>query len=310
MTEKIKLTFLGTGSAVPTERRNHPALLISYKAENFLFDCGEGTQRQFRKAKLNPCKITKIFLTHWHGDHTLGLPGLLQTLVLNGYNGTLEIHGPIGTEKSMAELLSIHLTFYLKISKAYGTNLDIKVYEHKSGKVFENEEILIEATSIDHACNGLAYSFNIKEKSRMDKDKLEKLKIPNGPLIGELAKGKTISFNGKKIDGKKLVYTEESRKICLITDTAYNEKFIDFAKDSDVLISESTYAKGEEEIASEYKHMTCTQAATIAKKAKVKKLFLTHLSQRYEAIPKKIAEEAKEVFKDVVVAEDLMSLEI
>jgi ribonuclease Z len=310
MTEKIKLTFLGTGSAVPTAKKNHPALLVSYKAENLLFDCGEGTQRQFRKAKLNPCKVTKIFLTHWHGDHTLGLPGLLQTLVLNGYNGTLEIHGPLGTQKSMDELLSIHLTFYLKLSKAYGTNLDIKVYEHKPGKIFENEEMLIESAPIDHYCQGLAYSFIIKEKSRLDKEKLTKLKIPNGPLIGELAKGKTISLNGKKIDGKKLIYTEEQRKICLITDTKYSENFSEFANNSDILICESTYAKGEEEMAESHGHMTCTQAAKIAKKSKSKKLFLTHLSQRYEAIPKKILEEAKEVFKDVVVAEDLMSLEI
>ena len=310
MTEKIKLTFLGTGSAVPTAKKNHPAILISYKSENCLFDCGEGTQRQFRKAKLNPCKLTKIFLTHWHGDHTLGLPGILQTLILNGYNGTLEIHGPIGTEKNMGELISFNLADYLKRSREYGTSLNIKVYEHKPGKIIETEEILIESSSIDHNCRGLAYSFIIKEKNRIDKEKLNKLKIPNGPLVGELAKGKIISFNNKKIDGKKLIYKEEQRKICLITDTRYLEEFTTFAKNSDILICESTYAKDEKEMAESHKHMTCTQAAKIAKKSKSKKLFLTHLSQRYEAVPKKILEEAKEIFKNVEVAEDLMSLEI
>jgi ribonuclease Z len=302
MTEKIKLTFLGTGSAVPTARRNHPGLLVSYKAESFLFDCGEGTQRQFRQAKLNPCKITKIFLTHWHGDHTLGLPGLLQTLMLNGYNQKLEIYGPRGTKEKVVGYLEIIGRKNLKL------NLEVKEVENRI--CFEDEELYVECTSLNHDTPCNAYSLNIKEKSRLDKDKLEKLKIPNGPLIGELAKGKTISFNGKKIDGKKLVYTEEARKICLITDTSYNERFIDFAKNSDVLICESTYAKDEEEMADQYKHMTCTQAATIAKKSKSKKLFLTHLSQRYEAIPKKIEEGAKEVFKEVKVAEDLMSLEI
>lgn len=310
MTEKIKLTFLGTGSAVPTAKKNHPAMLVSYKAENFLFDCGEGTQRQFRKAKLNPCKISKIFLTHWHGDHTLGLPGLLQTLILNGYNGTLEIHGPIGTEKYMGELISFNLADYLKRSREEGTNLNIKVYEHKPGKILETDEILIESAPIDHYCKGLAYSFIIMEKLRLDKEKLSKLKIPNGPLVGELAKGKTVLFNHKKIDGKKLIYKEEQRKICLITDTKYLEEFATFAKNSDVLICESTYAKGEEEMAESHGHMTCTQAAKIAKKSKSKKLFLTHLSQRYEAIPKKILEEAKEVFKDVTIAEDLDKVEI
>jgi ribonuclease Z len=93
MADKIKLTFLGTSSAVPTKSRNHPSILLQYKEQNLLFDCGEGTQRQFRKAKLNPCKLTKIFISHWHGDHILGLPGLLQTLALNGYNNVLEIYG-------------------------------------------------------------------------------------------------------------------------------------------------------------------------------------------------------------------------
>jgi len=94
MSEKITITFLGTSQAIPTARRNHTAILLQYKAENLLIDCGEGTQRQFRKARLNPCKITKLLITHWHGDHILGIPGLLQTLLLNQYNKTLEIYGP------------------------------------------------------------------------------------------------------------------------------------------------------------------------------------------------------------------------
>src|SRR3989344_7955998 len=94
---KIPIMFLGTGQAIPTIRRNHTSILLNYKNENLLFDCGEGTQRQFRKAKINPCNLTKIFITHWHGDHILGLPGLLQTLALNGYNKTLLIYGPKGT---------------------------------------------------------------------------------------------------------------------------------------------------------------------------------------------------------------------
>ena len=114
MAEKIKIIFLGTGSAIPTARRNHPAVLLQFKDENILFDCGEGTQRQFKKAKLNPCKITKILISHWHGDHTLGIPGLLQTLVLNGYNKKLEIYGPRGTKKKVKEIMD----FFVKVLKA------------------------------------------------------------------------------------------------------------------------------------------------------------------------------------------------
>lgn len=310
MTEKIKITFLGTGSSIPTAKKNHPATLLSYKAENILFDCGEGTQRQFRKAKLNPCKITKIFLTHWHGDHILGLPGLLQTLNLNGYIGELIIYGPKGSKNDFKNLIAPYLGFYWNITKETGNKFNIVMKEIDEGKVLDEEDFFIEAIRVDHGCPALAYSFNIKEKSRIDKEKLSKLKIPNGPLIGELAKGKTISFNGKKIDGKKLIYTEKARKISLIMDTAYSERLADFAKDSNLLICESSYSRDEEEIAKEHKHLTSVEAAKIAKKSKSKKLFLTHLSQRYEAIPKKILEEAKEFFKDVEVAEDLKSLEI
>lgn len=310
MTEKIKLTFLGTGSAIPTAKKNHPAILVSYKAENLLFDCGEGTQRQFRKAKLNPCKITKIFLTHWHGDHVLGLPGLLQTLNLNSYNGELIIYGPKGSKNDFKNMVSPYLGFYWNISKEMNNQFDIVVKEIDEGKVLEDEDFFIEAKRVDHGCPALAYSFNIKEKKRIDKEKLDKLKIPNGPLIGELAKGKTITFNKKKIDGKKIIYTEEARKISLIMDTAYSDTFTNFAKDSDILICESTYSKDEEETAAEHKHLTSIQAAKIAKKSKSKKLFLTHLSQRYEAIPKKILEEAKEIFKDTSIPEDLDKIEI
>ena len=98
---KIPITFLGTSQAIPTAKRNHTSILLSYNSENILIDCGEGTQRQFRKAKINPCKLTKLLITHWHGDHILGIPGLLQTLALNNYNRTLEIYGPKGTKKFM-----------------------------------------------------------------------------------------------------------------------------------------------------------------------------------------------------------------
>lgn len=310
MAEKIKLTFLGTGGAIPTARRNHPATLLKYKDETILIDCGEGTQRQFRKAKLNPCKITKILITHWHGDHTLGLPALLQTLAMNNYNGTIEIHGPEHTKRNMETIMDQHMTSYLKRQAMEGETLEIKFFEHKPGIVIETDEWVIDSVPIKHYCNGVSYSFTIKEKNRLDKKKLTKLKIPNGPLIGQLAAGKTIEHNGKKIKGKDILYVEPSRKLTLITDTSFQENLAKFAKDSDLLICESTHAKDEEQIASDHGHLTSHQAATIAKKAKAKKLALIHLSQRYDAIPKKILEEAKEIFKDTIVPEDLDRIEI
>jgi ribonuclease Z len=303
--EKIKMTFLGTGSAIPTPRRNHPAVLLQYKNENILFDCGEATQIQFRKAKLNPCKITRIFLTHWHGDHVLGLPGLLQTLMLNNYGKTLKIYGPEGTKK-MASL-------YVGLFAHKGQNFPIEIRELKGKEKIEEKEFEIEVEEMQHETPTIAYTFLIKEKSRLDKKKIEKLNLPkNSPLIGELAKGKTITINNKKIEGKKLIYKEEQRKVTLIMDTKHNPNCEKIAKNSDLLISESTYSAEEKQLAEEHFHLTSEQAAEIAKKSNSKKLILTHFSQRYETRYQqdKILKEAKKVFKNSFLAEDLMSLEI
>ena len=301
MVEKIKVTFLGTGSAIPTARRNHPAMLLKYKAENILVDCGEGTQRQFRKAHLNPCKITKILISHWHGDHVLGLPGLLQTMILNGYNRKLEIYGPKGTKMWIRK--------YFDLVGKKVEDLDISVKEVSSGVIFDDGDFYIEVAEMNHDTPAVAYSFVVKEKKRLDKAKLKKLKIPNSPLIGELVKGKIVEINGKKVDGKKLMYKELARKITFVMDTRANKNAVELAKDSDLLISEATYSASEEDIAEEHGHLTSVGAAKIAKKAKVKALVLIHLSQRYDAISKVILKEAKTVFPDVIIPEDLESIE-
>jgi ribonuclease Z len=302
MVEKINLTFLGTGSAVPTARRNHPAVLLKYKAESILVDCGEGTQRQFRKARLNPCKVTRILISHWHGDHVLGLPGLLQTLVMNGYSRKLEIYGPRGSKEWVRK--------YFDLIGRKGQGLDIVVKEVKSGVVFDGGDFFVEAVEVDHDCPALAYAFVVKEKSRLDKDKLAKLGIGNSPLVGELAKGKVVSIRGKKVDGKKLLYSEPQRKVAFLMDTRKCDGALKIAKGADVLISEATYSKGEVDVAEERGHLSAFDAAKIAKRAKVKALVLMHLSQRYDVVPKVILKEAKEVFKDVIVPEDLESVEL
>lgn len=300
--EKINITFLGTGSAVPTARRNHPAVMLQFKEENILFDCGEGTQKQFRIAKLNPCKLTRIFLTHWHGDHIFGLPGLLQTLALSNYSKILHIYGPKGTKQFME--------LYRNLYIGKGQEFKMEVHEIDSGTVVNEKEFQINAEQMSHDAPCLAYSFIIKEKNRLDKKKLKKLKLPqNSPLIGELVKGNTINFNKKKIDGKKIIYKEAQRKITYIMDTRENANAIKLAENSDLLICESTYSKEETETAKEYAHLTSEQAAALAKKSKSKKLILMHLSQRYEN-PSYILKEAKGVFKETRVAEDFMQLKL
>ena len=298
---KIPICFLGTSQAVPTARRNHTAMLLQYKDENMLVDCGEGTQRQFRKAGLNPCRLTRILITHWHGDHILGLPGLLQTLALNGYNKTLHIYGPRGT-RQYAELMFRLFVFIGKIK--------YEVTEIEVGKVFETNDFYIEAMPMIHGATCLAYSFVEKDKRRINKEKLKKLKLPNTRLIKELQQGRDIELNGKKISAKDITYMQKGKKISFILDTALNENAYRIAKDSDILICEATYTKKEKDLAADYKHLTAEQSAQIAKKANVKRLILTHISQRYENKEKHILTEAKKIFQNASIAEDLDKIEL
>ncbi len=291
----ITITFLGTGNAVPTELRNHTGILLTYKDENILFDCGEGMQRQFRYAHLSPLKITRLFITHWHGDHILGIPGLLQTLAMSEYRKKLKIYGPPGTKRFFALIEEILLHI----------RVPLEIHEVKEGTIIQEKEFNIEAKPMSHGIPTFGYAFILKDKTRLDKKKIKKLKLPNSPLLGQLQAGRDIIHNNKKIKARDITYYEKGKKVTIILDTEMNTNAISLAKDSDILITESTFASEEETRAKEYKHLTAKQAATIAKKAKAKSLILTHISQRYEHALHIIEKEAKKVFKNTHIAKDL-----
>jgi ribonuclease Z len=300
MAEKIKITFLGTGSMIPNSRRNHPAFLLTHEGENILIDCGEGTQIQFRRAKLNPCKITRILITHWHGDHTFGLPGLLRTLSSSGYKKKLFIYGPKGFKSHMEEMF-----------KAFGEIKEFPIeIKEVSGKFLETRDFYIEAEKMIHVqpCN--AYSFVRKGKTRIDKSKLKKYKISPGKHLQKLKQGKSISWKGKTYKAKDLTYSEGEVKISFVLDTLINPKIAGFVKGSDLFVCESTFDSSQEKLAKDYKHLTSKQAAEIAKKAKVKKLYLVHLSERYKKDFSKLLKEANKIFKDSHIPNDLDSVEI
>jgi ribonuclease Z len=298
MADKATFTFLGTGSAIPTERRNHTGMYLQYKKENILIDCGEGTQRQFRKAKLSFAKINRILITHWHGDHSLGLPGMLQSMMLGmEQTKTIHLHGPVGSKEMFQN--------YMTLLNNRTGKLDVHVHEHKTGTVHEDEEMIITCKPMKHSVPTIAYSITLKERTRIDRKKLAALKLPNSPIIKELLEGKKVKHEGKTIDGKTLTYKEPARKLTIIMDTMKNEGMKEIAQDSDILITESSYHGDEEETAHSHKHMTCKQDAEIAKEANVKKLILTHPSQRYDEIPNILIKDAKKVFKNVSLAEDL-----
>ncbi|MCX6751021.1 MAG: MBL fold metallo-hydrolase [Candidatus Pacearchaeota archaeon] len=268
MASKIKIHFLGTSAQIPTAKRNHSAILLNYKDENILFDCGEGTQRQFRKAQLNPCRLTKILITHIHGDHIFGLPGLLSTLNFSGYNKELHIYCPRGSKKIIEEFIDLE---HLK------NDFKIKI-EEVSGKFYESEEFYLEAESMQHGIPTNAYNFVIKSQFRIDKSKLKKYKIQQGPLLKKIKQGKDIMYNGKKYKAKDLLYGEKGKKISIVL--------------------------------KEHLHLTAKQCGEIAKAANAGKLILTHISQRYENNLKELLDDAKSAFKNVVIAEDFSEFEI
>ena len=296
---KIPILFLGTGQAVPTAERNHIAMLLQYKNENILIDCGEGTQRQFRKMHLNPCRITRILITHWHGDHVLGLPGLLQTLALNNYSRVLQIYGPRGTKRFIEQLYRIFVP---------RGKIKISVYEIENKKFIETNDFEIIAISLKHNthCNG--YIFQEKDKIRIKKREFERFKIRDKEIINRLLSGKDVKVKNKILKAKSLTYFQKGRKISFILDTSlFNSSKM---KNSDLAIIESTYTSKESELAKRYMHLTAQQAAKIAKKEKIKELILIHLSQRYENREHIILSEAKKIFANVKIAHDLTKVEI
>lgn len=298
----MEITFLGTGSAVPTVKRNHPAVLLKYKDETILFDCGEGTQRQFRKAKLNACKLSRIFISHWHGDHVLGLPGLMQTLYFNGCGKTIEIYGPKGTK----HYFDLMMNLFVNVGR-----VKFNVHEVSRGRIFETRDFVILAEEMNHGMQTrcLAYSFVEKDKIRLDRKKIAKLKLPNSPLMNDLKNGKDITIDGKKIKAKDVSYSEKGKKFTIALDTRATSNLVELAENSDLFVCESTYLD-EEEMAKEYGHMTMKEAVRVAKEAKVKKLVLMHFSQKYEQHEKELLAQAKKLFKNVIIAEDFMKISI
>lgn len=285
---------------VPTRNRNHAGVLITYQDEMILFDCGEGTQRQFRLAGISPTKLTKICLTHWHGDHVLGLGGLLNTLGANHYNKKLTIYGPQGTKKFMANVLE---TFARQI------DIDLEVKEVKEGVFFESKFFTLEALQLQHSAPCLGFSFHEKEKRNIDMAHLKKLGLHGGPILKDLQAGKDITWKGKKVKAEDATSVRKGKKIAYITDTLYFEQLAGFAKGADVLICEATYDDSLLEKAVAHKHMTAGQAAMIARDAEAQRLVLTHFSQRYKRVDK-LLRQAKKTFSHAQCAKDLLKMQL
>ena len=297
----VEIVFLGTSSAVHSYTRNHPSIVLKAFGETMLFDCGEGTQRQLIFAKVSPMKISKIFLSHYHGDHILGLPGLLQSMNFRGRDKKLTIYGPKGLDKLESAIFSLG---YSKIE------FPIEFIEIDSGIVEKTDEYVITAQSVHHNVPCLAYSIEELKKPRFLRQKAIELGVPVGPAFGKLHKGEEVEIEGKIIKPEQVLGPpRKGNKITYSGDSAPCEEMIEIAKDSTLLIHESTYIQEDKDKAEENFHSTSMDAATIAKMSNSKQLVLTHISTRYTDT-RQLLDEAKEVFENTQLAKDFMKIEI
>ena len=295
----MEIIFLGTSCMVPTKERNHQSILLLYRGDRVLIDCGEGTQRQFKEVGRSIAKINTIFITHWHGDHVFGLPGMLQSLNASDYQQKLMIYGPEGTKKNIKNLFN---TFN------FVPVFDYKIMEIEKDKI-ELKDLIVNSAPLKHTTSCLGYSFKEKDRRKVNLDKVKKIGMEEGPLLGKLQNNEEIEWKGKKIKPEEVTYVVEGKKVSIILDTVPTKEGDNLVKGSDLLIAEAVYTEELKEKAKEYKHMTATQAAKMAAKNKVKKLVLTHFSQRYKT-SEEIVKEAKEIFENTEASHDFLKIEI
>lgn len=300
----MEITILGTSCMVPTKERNVQGIYVEYKGEGILFDCGEGTQRQMNMAGINRNKIRKILLTHWHGDHVSGLIGLLQTISNNENPQKVTIFGPRETRERIAHLL--------RAVSFEESRMELEIKEiNPSGveKIYDGEDYIIQAAYLDHKIPCLGFSLVEKDKRKINMAKAKKIGLREGPLIGKLQAGHSVSFKGQTITADEVSHMQKGKKLSIILDTLPCKNAYELAAEADVLIAESAYTSDMEEKSLEYKHMTTKQAALIATTANVKKLIITHFSQRYKT-NKELEEDIRQFFPESQAAFDFMKIKL
>jgi ribonuclease Z len=296
----MQLTFLGTSAMVPTKDRNHSALFVKYEGHGFLFDCGEGTQRQLRIEEIKPSSISRILISHWHGDHVLGLPGLLQTMAMSDYVGELELYGPKGTKEMVRSIIDLF---------PLNGKFELLVHDIAKPRFLDCGSYYMEAFPLEHKVPCFGFRLVEKDRLRINVHKAKELGIPEGPMMGKLQRGEAITHKGNKILAEEVTYKVHGRIFAYIPDTVMCDNCLKIAENADVLVCESTYKEHEEDKATEYMHLTSKQAALIAHQSNVKRLYLTHFSQRYKEVSD-VEEEAKDIFPNTVAANDFMKVKI
>ena len=298
----MKLVFLGTSAAQPTENRGLSCICLEREGEILMFDAGEAAQISYLKSGLGWNKKMKIFVTHLHGDHCIGLLGLLQTMTMQHRTETLEIYGPNGIEEFISANIKV-LNFGLSFS------VIITIVEE--GIVFDSKIYSVYACKANHSITTYSYLFVEKDKpGRFDLEKAKALAIPEGKLWNQLQNGMEIEIEGKTIVPEQVLGEKRpGKKIGISGDTMPTEELEKFFEGCDYLVFDSTFLDETKEKAEETCHSTAKQAAMLGKNAKVKNLILTHFSARYKDETRHL-EEAKQIHDSVMTAKDFLEIEI
>lgn len=311
----MQVTFLGTSSGVPTRARNVSAvaLRLPQRSELWLFDCGEGTQHQFLRSDLRLSQLRRVFVTHMHGDHVFGLPGLLASLGLAGSSNGVDLYGPDPLEAYLQGVLhtsSTRIGYPLAVHR-------VREAAENGTVLLEDDDIIVRTTPLTHRVP--AYAYRIEEKprpGRFDVDQARALAIPPGPIYAALKRGETVSLDdGRRIDGRQLCGpTRPGVSVVYCTDTVFCEAAVALARGADLLIHEATFSHGEAEMAFQRQHSTSTMAAQTAAEAGVQQLVLTHLSPRYApgnvTSADDLLAEAQAIFPNTILAKDFLSLDV
>ncbi len=298
----MQIVFLGTSGSWPTPKRNVSAIAVKRGPEVILLDCGEGTQRQFMASPLSFMQVSRIFLTHFHGDHFLGLPGLMQSMNFFGREAPLEICGPKGCEDLVAELLSLG---------HFKAGYPVHAHDLSPGASVDCGEYTVTSFEAVHTVPGLSYVLEERERAgRFDLERAQALGIPPGPLYSRLQEGQPITVAGKTVTPDQVLGPpRRGRKIVYTGDSMPHEVLVTMARGADVLIHDATSDAALEEKANRYGHSSSRQAAQVAKEAGVGLLVLTHMSPRYED-PAGLLNDAKAVFANVRLADDFLEIDV
>jgi ribonuclease Z len=291
----LDVVFLGTAGSMPTAKRGMPATLVRRGGERLLFDCGEGTQRQLLRSDLGLVELEEIFLTHFHADHYLGLPGMLKTFALRGREVPLTIYGPVGVRELLGAL-----------RRVFGRlDYPLAVTELEPGEELTRDGYVIRAVAVNHGVPALGYALVEEARpGRFDVDAADALGVTHGPARGALQRGEPVTLeSGEEVRPEQVLgLARAGRKVVLAGDTAPVASVVEAAAGAELLVHESTFLADERARARETLHSTAGEAALVAREADVALLALTHVSTRY--FGHEVVEEAHELFSRVVVPRD------